>query len=143
MCCAAMRVREPSSLRLVREFPKSSLKLASEESPTPCIFGQSLQSNGTLLLSELFTRRVKSLDVQTGALQLLFQEREASWLMSNARLLDSQQVDMLVVTECIYQGDRTRVVMAKKSTSGIYKTDHAVLLDETFTVRLPELFFEK
>ena len=135
-----MRVREPSSLRLVREFPDASLNLTSDERATFAILGQSMQSSATLLLADLINRRVKSLDVQTGALQLLFEEREGGWCVSNALLLECQQADLLL-TECIYPGDRARVVIAKMSTAGIYKADHAVILDETSSVCIHKLFF--
>ena len=146
LCCVAMRVREPSSLRLVREFPDASLSLSSEQFPYNFIVGQNMHSSGTLVLADLINRRVTSLDVQRGALQLLFKERDEGWCVSNARLLESQLANVLVVTECQQSpGDQIRVVMAKKkmSTNGIYITDHAVLLDETSSVCNHTLFFEK
>ena len=135
-----MRVREPSSLRLAREFPKAALRLASEQDNALNILGQSLQSGTKLFFADFSNRRVKVLDLQTGALELTFEERDLDWYVSNSRLLDTRLADMLVVTET-KQDDKVmdkekRVVIAKRNTDGIYLTDHVLKLDEATSVCL-------
>ena len=86
------------------------------------------------------------LDLQTGDLQVAFEEREPGWGVSNARLFDTQLADALVVTEtkAFEKGKKkeNRVVIAKKNTDGIYLTDHVVELDEATEVCLCRLPFE-
>ena len=131
-------MREPSSLRLVRDFPKAKLRLASEQDSALYILGQSLQSDASLLFADYSNRRVKVLDIQSGALRGAFEEGEPDWLVSNTRLLDTLQADTLVVTEmnACEKGKESekRVVIAKKNRNGIYLTDHVVKLDEASTV---------
>ena len=141
-----MRVREPNSLRLVREFPKATLRLASEKDSGLFILGQSIERGRNLLFTDYCNQRVKMLDLQTGDLQVAFEEREPGWGVSNARLFDTQLADALVVTEtkAFEKGKKkeNRVVIAKKNTDGIYLTDHVVELDEATEVCLCRLPFE-
>ena len=135
-----MSVREPTSLRLVREFPKKTLRVASEGDNEIQIMGQSLQSRTKLFLADYYDRQVKLLNLQTGALELAFEEREMDWYVSNVRLLDTLQADSLIVSEekpnGKKKGNAKRVVIAKKNTDGIYLADHFVELQETTTVCL-------
>ena len=131
-------MREPTSLRLVREFPKTTLSLASENDNELLIMGQSLQSDTKLLFTDYYNRQVKVLNLQTGALELAFEERDLEYRVSNARLLDTLQADSLIVIEDKRDGKKKanekRVVIAKKNTDGIYLADHFVELHEATKV---------
>ena len=132
--CPELSVREPSSLRFVRQFSKASLRLVSEKDSALDIFGQNVQMDGTLFFADSQNQQMKCLDVQTGAFHVVFAEAEPGWVVCNSRLLDSRHADILVVSE--RNNKVSRVVIAKKNTCGHYVTDHAVILDETSWVSL-------
>ena len=133
----SMRVRAPSLLRTARGFCKDKFTLPSDKQRSVHIWGQSVARDGCVLLADLYNQRVSSLELQTGALHVAFEERDAGWCVSNAREVDTREpaaaaaaADVLAVTEC--NSRERRVVLAKKSNArNIYTTDHTVTLDET------------
>lgn len=119
---------DPSSLLLLRTFPKDMLLLTGEANSALEIWGQMGQADGTVLLSDFNNGQVNRLDVQTGVLQIAFEESEPDWRVSNARMLDTRRSNVLVVTE--EKENDTRVVIAKKNKDDVYQSDHVVLLNE-------------
>ena len=134
-----MRVRDPSSLRLVQEFSKASLRLASEKDNALDIYGQRVQIDGSFLFADSQNQKLKTLDVQTGTLQVVFEEDDPGWLVCNALLPDIHNAAKSVLAVTERNKMATRLVISKKNTNGSYVTDHVVRLDETTEVCLIRL----
>ena len=123
----------PRGLRLVRTFDSEGLRLADDTSSDLLILGQSVSLDGQhCLLADFHNQRVKSVSLQTGALEELFREAEQGWCVSNMRELDVHGTRTLVVSERKQSGASRLLICLQEN--GRYVRNHVLDLRESTCV---------
>ena len=124
-----------NALRLKRSYPMESILLPDDKVTHLNIKGQYAQNSEILLFSDFYNQRVKYLQLRTGTISVIFEEKDEGWKVSNSMPLVWGHDHFLAVSE-INQfagpASRTcqRLVIAKDDQSGAFRTDYIVPLEE-------------
>ena len=108
----------PKELKLKNEFGRTQLRLKDDQE---ILFsGLSAIGENTLMFVDCYNQSVKTLDVNSGAINEIYAELEPRWDPCNASLLeDANGNQVLVLLEWTRSG--SRLCIARKTSAGTFE----------------------